>query len=373
MCARHEILGKEIRMKVVSWTLALLLALALAPTCKKKTAPTAGADAGPVAEAPPVRPVAVHVEGVTNRCVGPLDRGGPAEEMMLAGKKWRRMGYELTVLSKDADDQAVLGLVSDIKDATEQTLRNLRHFIGEFKKRGADALIAAGDLAEEAPDIRNVVLTLAESELPTFVIIGNREGIRDYEAAVSAVAQTKKNLFDLNKIRYVGGDDFDLVSLPGYHNANHVRAKDGCAYTREDLADVPRIAARAVNPVVLVSHGPPRGTAKTSLDWTDTETNVGDPRLAWVIQTSGIPFGVFGNVMEAGGSGVSSDFNTPIPPGTWADRLYVNVGSASSFPWKLNNGEVSTGMAMVLRIKGKKGSFEVLRAKGAPAPTGVRK
>jgi hypothetical protein len=354
-------------MKLVSLTLALLVALALAPACKKKgdargTADAASGTSGVVTE---VRPVASHASGVTNRCVGPLDRSGAALEINIAGKKWRRQGYELSVLNKDPDSDAVLGLVSDIKDATEATLQNLKRFVAEFKKRGAEAIIAAGDIAEETPDIRSVVLTLAESDLPLFVIIGNREGIRDYDAAVGSVAEAKKNVFDLNRIRYVSGDDFDLVSLPGYHDPNHVRTKDGCAYTIEDVADVPRIAARAVNPVVLVSHGPPKGSTRTSLDFSDTEANVGDPRLARVIQTSGIPFGVFGNVMEAGGTGVSADFNTRIEPGTWAERLYVNVGSASSFPWKLNVGEVSHGMAMVLRIKGKKASYEVLRA---PAP-----
>jgi Icc-related predicted phosphoesterase len=361
-------------MKVFSAIVALSAVLAVMPSCKKKDTPSkpSGASAEPVAK-PAIKPIAAEAAGVTNRCVGPLDRSGPAVEVTIAGKKWRKQGYELTVLTKDPDDEAALGLVSDIKDATEGTLKNLKHFIREFKKRNVDAIVATGDLAEEAPDIRNVVLTLSESELPVFVIIGNREGIRDYDSAVSSVAETKSNVFDLNKIRYVNGDDFDLVSLPGYHDPNHVRTKDGCAYSIEDVADVPRIAARAVNPVVLVSHGPPKGSGKTALDFTDTEANVGDPRMARVVQTSGIAFGVFGNVMEAGGIGVSVDFNTRIEPGTWADRLYVNIGSASSFPWKLNNGNISSGMAMIFRIKGKKGSYEVLRVKGAGAQASAGK
>jgi hypothetical protein len=351
----------------VATSLWLCASIALAAGCKKKEGPKGAADAGaqPITE---VRPIATHATGVTNRCVGPLDRSGPAQEVTIAGRKWRRQGYELTALSKDPEDQATLGVVADIKDSTEATLKNLKRFIAEFKKRGAEAIVATGDLGEEAHDIRTVVLTLAESDLPVFTIIGNREGIRDYDAAVSSVAETKKNVFDLNKIRYVSGDDYDLVSLPGYHDPNHVRTKDGCAYTIEDVADVPRIAARAVNPVILVSHGPPKGFAKTSLDFTDNEANVGDPRLARVIQTSGIPFGLFANVMEAGGSGVSADFNTAVEPGVWADRLYVNSGSASSFAWKLNSGEESTGMAMVFRIRSRKASYEVIRAKVAGAP-----
>jgi Icc-related predicted phosphoesterase len=349
------------------WMVAFLLVLGAAPGCKKKEAKKAPPQAQEAPADRNVRPVAADVAGVTNRCVGPLDRSGPAVEVTIAGKKWRRLGYELTTVTKDADDQAALGVVSDIKDGTEKTLANLRYFVAEFKKRNVDAIVATGDLAEEATDIRSVTLTLAESELPVFVIIGNRESIRDYDTAVGAVAEQRKNVFDLNRIRYVAGDDYDLVSLPGYHDPNHVRTTDGCAYSIEDVAQVPRIAARAVSPVVLVSHGPPKGSAKTSLDYTDTEANVGDPRLARVIQTSAIPFGIFGNVMEAGGAGVSVDFNTRVEPGTWADRLYVNPGSASSFPWKLNNGEISNGMAAIFRIKGKKGSFEVLRVKGGKA------
>lgn len=350
--------------------LSLLLLVAVAPACKKKVA-TGKPDAGAAATQPlpveNVRPVAVHASGVTNKCVGGLDRSGAPQEFVIAGKKWRRQGYELTALDKDPDTNATLGLLSDIKDASEGTLANLKSFIARFKKRGVDAIIATGDIAEEAPDLRNVLITLADSGLPTFVIIGNIESLKDYDAAFAAVSAQKPNLFDLNKLRFVSGDDFDLVSLPGYHDANHVRTKEGCAYTAEDVNDVAKLVGRVTQAPVLVSHGPPRGTTNSSLDYLgEKEGHVGDEKLASLIQRTGIAFGVFGNVMEQGGTGVAADFNTRVAPGVFADRLYVNVGRASATPWNMNSGEVSTGMAMVLRIQNKKASYEVLKAGAKP-------
>jgi Icc-related predicted phosphoesterase len=347
----------------------MLALLAAAPACKRKKP---GVDAGPVvAPETQLKPVAEHAGGVSNRCVGTLDRSGSPKELTIAGKKWRKQGYELTLTQKDADDRATIGLVSDIKDATEGTLANLRYFIAEMKKRGAEAIIATGDIAEEAPDIRSVMVTLADSDLPTFVIIGNMESLKDYDAAVASVSQTRPNLVDLNRTRFVGGDDFDLVSLPGYHDASHVRSTDGCAYKPADVADVRKLVARATQPVVFVSHGPPRGTGPSSLDMlSEKEGHVGDAKLSHLIQTANIPFGVFGNVMEQGGNGVAADFDTRVPAGTFAEKLYVNVGRASAVPWSLANGEISHGMAMVLRIAARKASYEVLRA---PAQGGAQK
>ena len=357
-------------------TLAVLCiaCLPLTPSCKKKVAPPkGGVDAGGASKLVPgdteVKPIAEGASGVSNRCVGALNMAGPAQEMTLNGKKWRRQGYEMVALQKDPDDAAVLGLVSDIKDASPETLANLRHYIGEFKKRGAEAIIATGDIAEEAPDLRSVMMTLADSGLPTFVIIGNIESLKDYDAAVASVSALKPNLIDLNKTRFVAGDDYDLLSLPGYHDASHVRSQEGCAYKPEDVRDLNKLVSRSTQALVLVSHGPPRGTAPASLDMlSEKEGHVGDAKLAAFIKGANIPFGVFGNVMEQGGRGVGPDMDTPIAPGALSDRLFVNVGRASATPWSLATGEVSNGMAMVLRLQNKKAAYEVLRAPAGKAP-----
>ena len=44
---------------------------------------------------------------------------------------------------------------------------------------------------------------------------------------------------------------------------------------------------------------------------------------------AGFRFGAFAHIDEAGGR--ASDGKSPVPPGTWSDRLYVNVGSADTF------------------------------------------
>ena len=312
---------------------------------------------------PKVRVISVDGNKVTNRCVGAIVKRGRPTTIKVGSKLFKLHGYELTDISKKADGKVKLGLLSDAKDATRETIANIKKFLGHFKKAGVEAIILTGDIAEEAKDIQLVVETLAQSGVPVFVVMGNREGIANYQKGVMAAAAKFSNVFDMNTIRFFDGDDFDLISLPGYHNANHVRAKDGCAYTTRDVLNLHKLRAKANSPLILVTHGPPQGTGKTALDYSDQGANVGDPKLVKIIRAARIPFGVFGNVHEAGGRTVGGDFLTPLPKNQWQTKLYANIGPASAFPWKLHGGMVTRGMAGIFELRGSEARFRSIKLK----------
>jgi hypothetical protein len=120
--------------------------------------------------------------------------------------------------------------------------------------------------------------------------------------------------------------------------------------------------------VVLLVHGPPKQAGKNALDHVPGVGNVGDEQLNELIEKNKIPFGVFGHILEAGARGTDLS-GKPLPQKKPHKALYLNQGSANALPWKLNDGTTSYGLAALLTIDGKQGSYEVLRApKPVPKP-----
>ncbi|MEO1175453.1 MAG: hypothetical protein AAFX94_25880, partial [Myxococcota bacterium] len=63
-------------------------------------------------------------------------------------------------------------------------------------------------------------------------------------------------------------------------------------------------------PVVLVSHGPPRGDGNKSIDVISDRTNVGDEAMRSFINGADIKYGIFGHILESGGRAVGGDIIT---------------------------------------------------------------
>jgi len=167
----------------------------------------------------------------------------------------------------------------------------------------------------------------------------------------------------MNKVRHVAFDDADLLSLPGYHDRRYIHCASGCQYFKQDVAALKPLASEAKSPVVLLSHGPPKGSAPTAVDQATEAGNVGDSNLNALILEANIPFGVFANIKEAGGRATDLDGTNVIREETLADKLYLNPGPADAIAWAMNDGTQSVGMAAVLRIEGKQAKYKVFRAK----------
>jgi len=359
---------------------AALLVLA-ASGCKKESppaetpAPTPQAESKPAVHgAAPVQTAANQVDrgdastpsrnGDSDRsCVGAIDTAVP-KQITVAGKKAELNGYKLTFLEKDADDQAVFGVLSSINEDTGTNLFNLKRYVEWFKANKAEAIIVDGDTGDSESSIEHSLTVLAESGLPVFVLIGNHECKGDYNDAVLAVQKKFDNVIDLGKVRYVDFDDADLVSIPGYHDPQFVHCPNSpCIYTKGDVEDLKKVALAANDPVVLVAHGPPHGQTPNAIDAIEGGKNIGDPNLNALVSEAKIPFGVFGNVKEAGGRATDLTGENVIKENTPAPALYVGVGPADSVPWSMNDNTTSEGMAALLTVKGKQASYQTYRAK----------
>jgi Icc-related predicted phosphoesterase len=271
-------------------------------------------------------------------------------------------GTTLSLADPHPDGKLVLGVLGPINEASGENLFALRRDVAFFAKSQADAIVVTGDVGEVASGIERAVDELAQSGLPVLVVIGNRECRADYNDGVRAAQQKHPNVVDLNAIRAVEFPEATLVSLPGYHDPNYINCDTGCRYTQGTLQDVVTLAEGSKAPVVLVSHGPPRGEGSQAIDYAESGGNVGDPQINQAITAAKIHFGLFSNIKEAGGRATDLAGTTRIPQDTFVDSLFLNPGPAGAEGWRMNDGHTGHGYAALLTVKDGKAAWTVLAA-----------
>lgn len=296
------------------------------------------------------------------KCPGPFDTLASPRTVNLQGKRYRHDGYVLKVEETDDDDRIVIGVMSALKDVTPNTRQNVEEALRWFRSRGVEWLVVNGDIAIEELALEDAIDVLGESGLPTLMVLGNSESRSSFARAYASKSTKYPNLVNGTWVRKIVADDAEFWTLPGYYSKSFVYQGAGCRYKQEDV----RAMAEALEPaghapVVLVSHGPPRGKGEGSIDAITDGTNVGDEAMAELIREERIPFGIFGHILEAGGRAVGQDLATPVKPERASTALYVNAGSISGDPWGMNDGSTSYGMAVLVVIEGGKATYEVKR------------
>ncbi|MBM4381360.1 MAG: metallophosphoesterase, partial [Deltaproteobacteria bacterium] len=278
-------------------------------------------------------------------------------------------GYKLTFKDADADGVVNLGVLGPINEDTGANLVALNKYVAFFKEQKADGIVVTGDVGDENPEaITRVLKLLGESALPVFVVAGNSECRAAFTDGVNAARADFPNVVNLNAVRAVEFPEVTLVSLPGYHDANYIKCAQGCAYFKSTVDEVVKVAGEAKaakHPVVLVSHGPPRGEGGLALDHTSMGGNVGDPQINAAVKAAGIAFGLHSNIKEAGGRATDLAGTTVVNQETWAKSLFLGAGPADTVGWDMNDGTKSSGFAAVLSIKGDEGSWKLFRNKPA--------
>jgi Icc-related predicted phosphoesterase len=322
-------------------------------------------------EAPAPAPAPAPVQApkpVSNPlCVGkPAD--GPEEKFDIAGKTFVRKGSTLTQEGVDADDEFVIGQVSDIKDHTPENAANLKAAFEWMKAEKVDAIALTGDLGESAESVQRVVEDAAATGLPVLAIVGNRECAADFDNGVKAAQVKFKNVINLNQVRVVNFDDLSIVSMPGYFNKSYIHCADGCEYTADDVKSLPEVAKATTAPVrLLISHGPPLQSGPLAIDRIHEGANVGDPALSEVMKGGLFAFGIFGNIQEAGGYATNLAGDVRVAPETYADSLYLNPGPIDSVRWVMLDSSESVGMAGIVHVKGKQAQYKIKRLKPGEA------
>lgn len=253
--------------------------------------------------------------------------------------------------------KVTLGVLGALKDAAPATRENVQKAARQFAKAGVDVVLANGDLGEDR-ELEDVFAMLGEElSVPVFVHSGNMEWTSAFARAMRAVEEKHPHVLNLNWVSHVElGAGVHLLALPGYHDLQFLKP-GGCRYQDEDLARLTALAKelRAQgHTVVLTAHGPPQQTNAQGLDVAyDDAGNVGDPRVTALLEEGDISVGIFSHILEAGGRAtkdprgkepVRLPVTKPLP------SLYVNVGSASAFPWTLHGGKSAEGMAFVVTL-----------------------
>lgn len=345
--------------------LASVMALALTTACPAKTEEPKKAPPKAPAKAPEKTPAEAPPAAQANanpQCWAPFTTEGDKLAFEAGGKKFEGAGAQLNETSKDDDDQIVFGVVANIKENTPENMKNLDKILGIFKKAAAEAILVVGDLGENQAQIEDALGKLAESKLPVLAIMGNRESVKGFNAALAAASAKHPETVNMNKVRLVSFDDAAVISVPGYHNPVYVHSKDPCVYSAADLEALkPAVQAAKDKTIVLISHGPPLMDGTEALDRTLEQANVGSKSLADFIQATGIRIGVFANIHEAGGRATDLSGKTLIHQDKLSDALYLNPGPVDALPWKMNDGTESVGMAAILTVKGRQASFKIHR------------
>ena len=295
-------------------------------------------------------------------CIGAFSAKGDAKTMTVGGQTFELKGAHLKQTSNDADSKTTLGVMANIKEDTPENLANIKAILGFFETESVEAIVIAGDLGESEGQIMNVLKPIAETGLPVFITIGNREKSADFNKAAKAVAKDHPGVVNLNFVRLVSLDDVSLVSVPGYYNKSYIHAQGGCHYQSSDLAIAKEAAmAGGKKPVVLVSHGGPKQDGPDAIDRTLEQANVGNPALAKMMANAGIKFGIFANIHEAGGKATDPSGKKLISQNQAVDAMFLNPGATDAVSWPMNDETRSVGMAAVMTIDGGKASYKIHR------------
>lgn len=304
---------------------------------------------------PPPRTFAEAVERYHSDCPAPFFTLATPSSLTVGGRTFAVAGSTMTLTGDRVAGPLAIGVVGAVKDAEPETRENLAKAATAFAAAGVQLVLVPGDLTGNETAVIDEVFAV-----PVLVHSGNYEWTSAFTDAVAAAP----GLINLNIVRDVDVFGIHLLSLPGYFNRQFLQS-GACHYDPDDVTSLAAyakaIAARGET-VVLTSHGPPTGSGPGALDRTPDDEHVGDPQLNTLLEQGDIRFGIFSHILEAGGRAVTDIagaqplvVSTKKPMKSPVGRLYVNVGSASSFGWGMNDGTTSRGLAAIVTVDGSGG------------------
>lgn len=297
------------------------------------------------------------VERYGDRCPAPFFTLTTTGTRTIGGTTFTIHGSRIERVG-DRVDTFTIGVLGATKDATPETLANLRRAEREFRRAHVDVVLVNGDLVGGTLDGVDGVVDMLGTvfALPVLVHSGNSEWMTRYNEALHAAESKWPQIVNLNFVREVDWSGIHLVSLPGYFNRRFLR-EGACHYGDDDveaLGEWVTPYVEAGQPVILTSHGPPLGEGAHALDVIHEGANVGDPALTTLLDDNEIPFGIFSHILESGGRALDApqaETAVALPMKTPSPRLYVNVGASTAFAWGMLDGKTSRGQAAIFRVE----------------------
>ncbi|MBI2565211.1 metallophosphoesterase [Candidatus Woesearchaeota archaeon] len=283
------------------------------------------------------------------------------KERIINDQRYKENGAVFAQKTPDINNVAVFGVISD----AHGNINRVQKFLDEFRKQNVEYIIFTGDIAEhfrktpemlsDEEQIYQLISLAADAGLPVFVIPGNHDPKEAYFSALTRV--NKNNVIDGTTFRYFDGDDADVAFVPGYFE-NWRTVANGFVFSQKDIGILKPLIKKAKDPIVLVSHSPPKGKTENAIDIAYGAGNVGSEELAQLINTEKIFFGIFGHIHEAGAKAVTLSEKT-ILENNWSGELYLNA--ATAIPWTLNDGRVHAGVAAIMWVEKNRAKYKIIR------------
>src|SRR5512144_132052 len=170
--------------------IAAVALLALA-ACREKAAPA------PAPAPTPVPPRPVQPLRSDAACAAPFDSPGAREKL------------------RAPSGEVKIGALAGLKDADEDNVAFIRRLVAELRRRGAEVLIADGDLGDNPDEQETLLGALTDSGLPVLAVAGNREVRSELDAAEGELRKKGARIVDLSHTRVVDLGDVTVVGLPG--------------------------------------------------------------------------------------------------------------------------------------------------------------
>jgi Icc-related predicted phosphoesterase len=201
-------------------------------------------------------------------------------------------------LSEDLDKTAKFGVIADAHSCPN----NVEKFVNEFKRQGLDGIVMLGDYATirlALPTFRfdpysSIVKCLdsaAKTGLPVYVIPGNHDLSIFYRRAIHSLHSKHNNVFDMRLIKYVDGDDFDMIVNPKI-NHNYHSLKNLLSRYSSDVSQL----RKDDDPEILISHIPPSYKENTFAKYLTDGVNVGSKTLDEIMRSNQILFSLSGHI-----------------------------------------------------------------------------
>lgn len=302
------------------------------------------------------------IEKYSLYCMAPFGRKIKRPyEVQIGDKRFIFEGSNARIESKARPQREIkFGVLSGIKDWHPDTQTNLRYFINEWKKEQVEGIIMGGDLAYEEEDLTKIMELFAETNLPLYVVVGNNDSRAEFNRVLRKLSKKHNNIVNMDMVRILKGDGFDMISLPGYYDKKYTRGSSSCTYKPEDAQELVRQSENIDEPAILITHGPMKLNGKDAIDYAWEAGNVGDEHLSDALkEAKNIKFGIMGHILEAGGKANTIDGRL-VKQGVYSDTLFLNPGPAQSLGWKMLDGKTSYGMAATFYLKGKKAKYRII-------------
>ncbi len=303
--------------------------------------------------------------------VGCSDSRTSEKDVLVNGSRYHVGKNSITQTKSSFLEDGVIkiGVASDIEGNLEGAIKSAE----VMRANKVDAVILAGDLYENerirknprypdsidnSSEMVNGIKPYAFLNVPVFIIPGNHENKETYKKAFEILKINFDNVFDINR-KKVDMAGVNLVGIGGYHDRNFtdsegfVLRNSDYNFARESLRDF----AEQREPIVLVSHGPPRSEGE--IDYVEGFGHVGDERIRGILEDKldSRVINVHGHIHEGGGAKANYGVNGSVF-GLGANYA-VNVASVTSYGAKDGGGSAS-----IMTINGLNRNIDITRVGG---------